>query len=136
MDEKIAMGDGRFDQDKLIKIVKDNARDALLIDMDALAKQSGSIINAVMLGAIAGSQRLPLTAEQFEAAIRADGKSVDSNVRGFRAGLEVARAKVQPAKIADKKNNAPTPVRSARTGGDLLVAGAGAGDGAAKACGD
>ncbi len=87
MDEKIAMGDGRFDQDKLIKVVTENARDALLIDMDALAKQSGSIINAVMLGAIAGSQRLPITAEQFEAAIRADGKSVDSNLRGFRAGL-------------------------------------------------
>ena len=108
MDEKIAMGDGRFDQDRLIKTVKDNARDTLLIDMDALAKQSGSIINAVMLGAIAGSQRLPLTAEQLEAAIRADGKSVDSNLRGFRAGLDAARAKTQAAKQIEKKRNAPT----------------------------
>jgi len=62
MDEKIAMGDGRFDQDKLIKIVTDHARQTLLSNMDALAKQSGSIINAVTLGAIAGSQRLPLSA--------------------------------------------------------------------------
>lgn len=108
MDEKIAMGDGRFDQDRLIKTVKDNARDALLIDMDALAKQSGSIINAVMLGAIAGSGRLPLTAEQLEAAIRADGKSVDSNLRGFRAGLDAARAKLPLAKQVEKKRNAPT----------------------------
>jgi indolepyruvate ferredoxin oxidoreductase beta subunit len=108
MDEKIAMGDGRFDQDKLIKTVKDNARDALLIDMDVLAKQSGSIISAVMLGAIAGLQRLPVTAEQFEAAIRTDGKSVDNNLRGFRAGLEAARAKMPPVKTADRKNNAPT----------------------------
>ncbi len=108
MDEKIAMGDGRFDQDKIIKIVKDNARDALLIDMDALAKQSGSIINAVMLGAIAGLDRLPLTIEQFEAAIRADGKSVDSNLRGFHAGLEAARAKLQSAKAAEKKRHVPT----------------------------
>jgi indolepyruvate ferredoxin oxidoreductase beta subunit len=108
MDEKIAMGDGRFDQDKLIKIVTDHARETLLIDMDALAKQSGSIINAVMLGAIAGSQRLPLSAEQLEAEIRADGKSVDSNLRGFRAGLQAARAKMQPAKQLEKKNNAPT----------------------------
>jgi indolepyruvate ferredoxin oxidoreductase beta subunit len=108
MDEKIAMGDGRFDQDKLIKIVNDNARDALLIDMDALAKQSGSIINAVMLGAIAGAQRLPLTPEQFEAAIRADGKSVDSNLRGFRGGYDAARAKLPPVKTADKKKHAPT----------------------------
>ncbi|HEY6022689.1 MAG TPA: indolepyruvate oxidoreductase subunit beta family protein, partial [Pseudolabrys sp.] len=106
MDEKIAMGDGRFDQDKLIKVIKENAKDALLIDMDSLAKQSGSIVNAVMLGAIAGSERLPLTTEQFEAAIREDGKSVDSNLRGFRAGYEAARANLQPAKRSEKKKNA------------------------------
>ena len=108
MDEKIAMGDGRFDQDRLIKTVKDNARGTLLIDMDALAKQSGSIINAVMLGAIAGSQRLPLTAEQMEAAIRADGKSIDSNLRGFRAGLDAARANLPPVKQPEQKRRAPT----------------------------
>jgi indolepyruvate ferredoxin oxidoreductase beta subunit len=102
------MGDGRFDQDRLIKVVKDNTREAVLIDMDTLAKQSGSIVNAVMLGAIAGSQRLPVSAEQLEAAIRADGKSVDSNLRGFRAGLDAARAKIQPAKPVEKKRNAPS----------------------------
>ena len=106
MDEKIAMGDGRFDQDRLIKVIKEHAKDALLIDMDALARQSGSIINAVMLGAIAGCGRLPLTVEQFEAAIREDGKSVDNNLRGFRAGYDAARANLQPAKITDKKKNA------------------------------
>jgi indolepyruvate ferredoxin oxidoreductase beta subunit len=108
MDEKIAMGDGRFDQDRLIKTVKDNARGTLLIDMDALAKQSDSIINAVMLGAIAGSQRLPLTAEQLEAAIRADGKSIDSNLRGFRAGIDAARANLPPVKQPEQKRRAPT----------------------------
>lgn len=107
MDEKIAMGDGRFDQDKLIKIIREHAKDALLIDMDSLAKQSGSIINAVMLGAIAGCGRLPLKLEQFEAAIREDGKSIDSNLRGFRAGYEAARANVQSVKVVEKKKNAP-----------------------------
>lgn len=107
MDEKIAMGDGRFDQDKLIKIIREHAKDALLIDMDSLAKQSGSMINAVMLGAIAGCGRLPLKLEQFEAAIREDGKSIDSNLRGFRAGYEAARANVQSVKVVEKKKNAP-----------------------------
>ena len=106
MDEKLAMGDGRFDQDKLIKVVKDHAKDALLIDMDSLAKQSGSIINAVMFGAIAGCGRLPLKLEQFETAIREDGKSVDSNLRGFHAGYEAARANTQPARLPEKKKNA------------------------------
>ena len=112
MDEKIAMGDGRFDQDTLTKAIKEHAHDALLIDMDALAKQSGSIISAVMLGTIAGSGRLPLTAEQLEAAIRADGKSVDSNLRGFRAGLEAARAKTQTAKLPDKKKRAAATLQA------------------------
>ncbi len=107
MDEKTAMSDGRFDQRKLTKTVTDNARDALLIDMDALAKQSGSIINAVMLGAIAGSGRLPIASEQLEAAIRVDGKSVDNNLRGFRAGLAAARAKASPLNPVERKHNAP-----------------------------
>src|SRR5690348_14743201 len=106
MDERLAMGDGRFDQDRLIKVIKEHAKDALLIDMDALAKQSGSIINAVMLGAIAGCGRLPLKREQFEAAIREDGKSVDSNLRGFAAGHDAARANLPPAKVVDKKKKA------------------------------
>jgi indolepyruvate ferredoxin oxidoreductase, beta subunit len=106
MDEKIAMGDGRFDQEKLVKVVKEHAKDALLIDMDALAKQSGSMISAVMLGAIVGSGRLPLSPEQFEATIRDDSKSVDSNLRGFRAGYDAARARRQPAKPAEKKKSA------------------------------
>ena len=106
MDEKIAMADGRFDQDKLMRVIADHARDARLIDMDALAKQSGSIINAVMLGAIAGSGRLPVTAEQFEAAIRDDGKSLDANLRGFRAGYEAACAKASPLKPTERKTGA------------------------------
>lgn len=106
MDEKIAMGDGRFDQDKLASLIKQHARETMLIDMARLAQDSGSIVNAVMLGAIAGSGRLPLTAEQLEAAIRADGKQVDANLRGFRTGLDVARTKVQTARLPDKKKTA------------------------------
>ncbi|HVZ53121.1 MAG TPA: indolepyruvate oxidoreductase subunit beta family protein [Pseudolabrys sp.] len=112
MDEKVAMGDGRFDQDRLTATIKAHAKDALLIDMGELAKQSGSIINAAMFGAIAGSGRLPLTAEQCEAAIRADGKSVESNLRGFRAGYQAARAQSQPAKVPDRKKNAPTTLEA------------------------
>ncbi|HEY6027242.1 MAG TPA: indolepyruvate oxidoreductase subunit beta family protein, partial [Pseudolabrys sp.] len=112
MDEKIAMADGRFDQDKLMRVIADHARDARLIDMDALAKQSGSIINAVMLGAIAGSGRLPVPVALLEAAIRADGKAVDSNLAGFRAGFSAAQAKAPPAKAVDIKRNAPVKADS------------------------
>lgn len=106
MDEKIAMGDGRFDQDKLTKAINEYAREALLVDMDAIARESGSIISAVMLGTIAGCGRLPLAPEQFEAAIRADGKSVETNLRGFHAGLEAARTKARAVKADERKSHA------------------------------
>ncbi len=112
MDEKIQMGDGRFDQEKLIRTIKQHAKDTLLVDMDAMAKRSGSIINAVMLGAIAGCGKLPISAEQFEAAIRADGKSVDNNLRGFRAGFEAARAKTQTIAAPEKKKAAANTLES------------------------
>jgi indolepyruvate ferredoxin oxidoreductase beta subunit len=80
--------------------------------MGALAKRSGSIVNAVMLGAVAGSGRLPLSAEQCEAAIRADGKSVESNLRGFRAGYAAARATEALAKLPEQKNNAPATLEA------------------------
>ncbi|HKA73511.1 MAG TPA: indolepyruvate oxidoreductase subunit beta family protein, partial [Xanthobacteraceae bacterium] len=90
--EKMAMGDGRYDSERVVKAIEQHARTALLFDMEAMARQSGTIVNAVMLGLIAGSGCLPIPAETFEAAIRDEAKAADSNLRGFRAGLEAARA--------------------------------------------
>jgi indolepyruvate ferredoxin oxidoreductase beta subunit len=90
--EKMAMGDGRYDSERIEKAVGQHAEGALLFDMEKLAKQSGAIVNSVMLGLIAGCGRLPIPVEAFEAAIREEAKAADSNLRGFRAGLEAARA--------------------------------------------
>ena len=91
MNEKIAMADGRYNSDRLSKAIEQNSKDHILIDMEAIARRTGAFINSVMLGIIAGSGRLPIPVEAFEAAIRADGKGVDGNLRGFRAGLEAVR---------------------------------------------
>jgi len=90
--EKMAMADGRYDSERLVKAIEQHARAALLVDMEALAKKSGTIVNAVMLGLIAGSGSLPLPVEAFEAAVRQEGKAADANLRGFKAGLDAARA--------------------------------------------
>jgi indolepyruvate ferredoxin oxidoreductase alpha subunit len=89
--EKMTGSDGRYDEPRLVRAIEENSQARVLFDMDALAKRSGAMINAVMLGAIAGCGRLPIAAEAFEAAIRDDGKAVESNLRGFRAGFEAAR---------------------------------------------
>jgi indolepyruvate ferredoxin oxidoreductase beta subunit len=92
MGEKIAMGDGRYDPAKLKQAIADNSHAHILIDMEAIARKHGVFINSVMLGIIAGTGKLPIPAEAFEAAIRADGKGVDGNLRGFRAGLEAVQS--------------------------------------------
>src|SRR6185295_5046740 len=93
------MADGRYDSERLVKAVGQNARQHLLFDMEAAAKQSGAIVNSGMLWALAGCGSLPIPVEAFEAAIKADGKAVESNLKGFRAGLAAARDQL-PAPLA------------------------------------
>ena len=89
--ERMAMADGRYDSARLIDAIEAHSQTSLLLDMETLAKQSGAMINAIMLGIIAGCGRLPIPAAVFESAIRADGKAVDANLKGFRSGLEAAQ---------------------------------------------
>jgi len=109
MTEKTAMGDGRVDQGRLLRAVEEHSQDRILLDLDRIARASGAMINAVMLGAMAGCGRLPLSVEALEAAIRADGKAVEANLRGFRAGLDAVRERADPSP-ASSAVPAPNPV--------------------------
>ena len=84
--ERSAMGDGLFDDTDLKAAAIKLAKRAILSDLDAIAKRNGTVINAVMLGVLAGSAELPIPAEAFEQAIRNAGVAVDANLRGFEAG--------------------------------------------------
>ncbi|HXX51088.1 MAG TPA: indolepyruvate oxidoreductase subunit beta family protein [Xanthobacteraceae bacterium] len=107
--EKMAMSDGRYDPRRLIEAVEKNSQATLLLDFEAVAREAGAMINAVMLGAIAGARALPIPAEAFEAAIRADGKAVEANLRGFRAGYAAADAGSRLPGEAPKRQHAPSP---------------------------
>jgi indolepyruvate ferredoxin oxidoreductase beta subunit len=74
-----------------MKAIEQQSQRHVLFDMEEVARRTGAMINAVMLGAIAGSGHLPMPIEAFESAIRADGKAVEANLDGFRAGLNAAR---------------------------------------------
>jgi indolepyruvate ferredoxin oxidoreductase alpha subunit len=100
--EKMAMGDGRYDESRLRGAIETHANAALLLDMQALSRDAGAMINAVMLGALAASGRLPIPAEAFAAAIRAEGKGAEANLRGFSAGLQAAQhARAEAEKPAE-----------------------------------
>jgi indolepyruvate ferredoxin oxidoreductase beta subunit len=89
-DEKIAMGDGRASEEQLRGAISKLSRRLVLADLAATAEAARSQLNVVLLGVLAGLRVLPIEAEAFRATIRAEGKAVEANLRGFEAGLEVA----------------------------------------------
>lgn len=88
--EKMQMADGRFDSERVIEAGRQLAKQAILFDMRELAQQSGTVINAVLFGAIAGSGVLPLPREVCEQAIRRGGRGAEASLRGFAAGYDIA----------------------------------------------
>lgn len=95
--ERMAMGDGSFDVGRLLRAVKERSKEQILFDMDQAAEESGGVVNAVLLGALAGSGRLPIPDSAFEAAIRRAGKSVDTNLAAFGFGRGHARGELAQA---------------------------------------
>jgi indolepyruvate ferredoxin oxidoreductase beta subunit len=88
--EKMQMADGRFDSDRVIAAAGQLAKQAVLFDMHKLAQESGTVINAVLFGAMAGSGVVPLPREACEKAIRRGGRGAEASLRGFAAGFDIA----------------------------------------------
>ncbi len=106
--ERMAMGDGSFDVGRLLRAVKERSRTQILFDMDQAAEESGGVINAVLMGALSGSGRLPIPDAAFEAAIRHAGKSVDTNLAAFAFGRGHARGELEQAVREHRKRQAAT----------------------------
>ena len=94
--EKMQMADGRYDSERVIEAAKQLAQYAVLFDMRKLAQESGTVINAVLFGAMAGSGVLPLSRAACEEAIRRGGRGAEASLRGFAAGYDIA-ARQRPA---------------------------------------
>ncbi len=90
--EKMRLGDGRASTEALLQIVRSHSREAQVIDMTAVAQQAGTVISAVLFGAIVGSGRLPLPRAACEATIRRSGKGVEASLRGFALACERVQA--------------------------------------------
>ena len=88
--EKMQMADGRFESARVLEAARELAKRPVLFDMRKLAQESGTVINAVLFGAMAGSGVLPLTREACEQAIRHGGRGAEASLRGFAAGYDIA----------------------------------------------
>ncbi len=108
--EKMAMGDARLDSERIVKAGRTLARRAQLFDMQRLAREAGTVISAVMFGALAGSGTLPLPRAACEAAIRAFGKGAEASLRGFAAGYAHAAGEPVPLAPAEAKRLRAQPL--------------------------
>lgn len=88
--EKMLPTDGRYDAQKILEAAPKVAKQSLLFDMSRLAQEAGTVINAVLFGAMCGSGALPLSRAACEHAIRGAGKGAEASLRGFAAGYAAA----------------------------------------------
>lgn len=89
--EKTAMGDGRVDDAQLLAHAGRAARRFVRFDMAAAAQASGSVVSAVLFGALAGTGVLPFNRAQFEATIERGGVGVKASLGAFGGACDQAQ---------------------------------------------
>jgi indolepyruvate ferredoxin oxidoreductase beta subunit len=90
--ERSAMGDGRFDAERILAVATQFAQRSILFDAGASARAAGVPINAVLLGTIVASGVLRLERAWADEAIRRSGEAVEANLRGLEIGIREASA--------------------------------------------
>ncbi len=107
--ERMQMADGRADSAALVKIVQGFSREHHVFDMGAVAKEAGTVVSAVMLGAIAGSGLFPIQRQDYETIVRGGdttapekvSKMAAASLRGFARAYEmVSQPRAQAALVA------------------------------------
>jgi indolepyruvate ferredoxin oxidoreductase beta subunit len=95
--EKMVPADGRYDGAAVLGAARALAGRCVAFDMDRLAREHGTVVSAVMFGALAGAGVLPWPRGACEAVI-GDGAAAQASLRGFAAGFDaVAGSVAQPA---------------------------------------
>ena len=107
--EKIVPGDGIAKAEEVESAAKDAAKNLVLLDMEKIAVDNGSVISASLFGGLAGSGALPFPEAAFEEAIRAGGRGVEASLRTFKKAADAARTEpvITETKATDASQNAP-----------------------------
>lgn len=108
--EKMALGDGRFDDERLRAVARRHGRALVAFDMASAASKANTVVSAVMFGAVAASGVLPFGREACERVVRDDASRA-----GFAAGCAATQDEAPPPFAAAQGNDAfaefPQPVR-------------------------
>jgi indolepyruvate ferredoxin oxidoreductase beta subunit len=114
IDEKSAMGDGRVDSAQLLAHANGAAKRFIRFDMAEAAERSGSVISAVLFGALAGAGVLPFSRAQFEATVERGGVGVKPSLKAFGDAFERAQNGPEAAAPESVAPKAAKPVAQPR----------------------
>lgn len=107
--EKMQMGDGRFDPERLDRLCHDLSRAYIALDLERLALDNGTVVSAPMFGALAAAGAFPFSRETCEAAIRSGGRGAEASLKGFAAAFTATRAALDQPMAEPAKTQEPAP---------------------------
>ncbi len=87
--ERSVPGDGRLDSAALISLLQSVSREHHLLDMQQIAREQGTVVSAVMFGALAASGVLPLDKAVCLHVIEQSGRGAAASQRGFEAAWQI-----------------------------------------------
>jgi indolepyruvate ferredoxin oxidoreductase beta subunit len=100
--EKMTMGDGRRPEGPLLDVIAAHSLRHHVMDMARLCQESGTLVSAVMLGAIAGSGLLPFSREHYEAVLAGPSKAAQASLRGFASAFDLVTRQREQAQYVEQ----------------------------------
>ena len=121
--EKMTMGDGRRPEGPLLDVIAAHSLRHHVMDMARMCQESGTLVSAVMLGAIAGSGLLPFTRENYETVLAGPSKAAQASLRGFASAFDLVARQREQAQYVEQvmKPAAPATVTSAVLPDDIAA---------------
>lgn len=127
--ERMQLGDGRMSDAPLREVLARHSREHQIFDMGAVARDTGTVVSAVMFGAVAASGLLPFSRVVCEAVIRQGGRGADASLRGFARAFDIVTAARQQVDfVREVIDGAPTPPPASARAAPLAVLPPGAAD--------
>jgi indolepyruvate ferredoxin oxidoreductase, beta subunit len=108
--EKEVPGDGTADSSAVTTAAETAAQRFIAFDMATLAEKAGSVVSAVLFGALSGANALPFPRSAFESTITSAGVGVQASLRAFALGFDAVATPPQTAEPP------PTPTALTQTG--------------------
>ena len=112
--EKMSLGDGRFDPALLLDVARRHSRSLVAFDMAQAARDAGTVISAVMYGAIASSGVLPFERRAYEAVIGDSGQGAEASLAGFAGAWDATQAAMSGRSVVVSATPAEPVVPQAR----------------------